>query len=116
MPHPKGNTKASGDLHLPDVESDLAVEEGHTGLEALAHPRNQSGRAAARRAGVLTDPDLGSAGRLPHVTRGEPIAPGVAPLAAYHPSAARSHAVRPSLPGLALAAIGAWALYRLLRR
>ena len=49
MPHPKGNVKLSGDLHLPDAESDLAVEEGRTGREALAHERTESGR----RGGVM---------------------------------------------------------------
>lgn len=83
MPHPKGLVKRSGDLHLPDVETDLAVEEGHTGMESLAQERAQAGRRAARKAGVLVDPDLGEATRLPHVTRGEPIAPGSEPLAAY---------------------------------
>lgn len=117
MPHPKGNLKASGDLHLPDVESDLAVEEGHTGMEALAHPRMQPGRPAARKAGLLTDPDLGTTSRLPRVTRGEPIAPGVEPLAGYqapaHPAPVR---MRPLLPAWGWAALVGWLLYRVLRR
>lgn len=118
MPHPKGNTKASGDLHLPDVESDLPVEEGHTGLETLAHPRGQPGRPAARKAGLLTDPDLGAAPRLPHVTRGAPIAPGADPLAGFQPQAARAARAPGSLPllGLGLGLAAGWVLVRMLRR
>lgn len=78
MPHPNGNVKLSGDTHLPDAESELAVEEGRTGLEQLAHERTQPGRPGgrARKAGLLADPDLGNTERLAHVTRGEPIPPG----------------------------------------
>lgn len=85
MPHPKGNVKLSGDTHLPDAESDLALEEGRTGLEALANERGQSGRAGGgvRKAGVLVDPDLGTTERLAHVTKGDPIQPGEAPLSGY---------------------------------
>ena len=115
MPHPKGLLKQSGDVHLPDVESDLAVEEGHTGLEALAHERTQSGRSAARKAGLVTDPDLGTTARLPHVTRGDPIPPGTEPLAAFHEPAARS-THRVSLPALGLAVAAGVLLYRMIRR
>jgi len=119
MPHPKGLTKQSGDLHLPDVESDLAVEQGHTGLEALAKARTQPGRSAARKAGLVTDPDLGNGGRLAHVTRGEPIPPGAEPLAAYQPEFEPAHArARVSLPalGLGLGLAAGLLLYRLARR
>lgn len=115
MPHPKGLLKRSGDLHLPDVESDLAVEEGHTGLEVLAHERMQSGRSAARKAGLVTDPDLGTASRLPHVTRGDPIPPGTEPLAEFHHPPARP-TQRVSLPALGLAFAAGVLLYRLVRR
>jgi hypothetical protein len=115
MPHPKGNVKLSGDIHLPDVESDLAIENGHTGMEALAHERTQPGRPGgrARKAGLLIDPDLGSTDRLSHVTRGEPIEPGQAPLAGY---AIPSPAKRPSLRNVAYALLGGLLVYKLVTR
>ena len=116
MPHPKGNMKLSGDLHLPDAESDLAIEEGRTGLESLAHERSRPGRpgGAARKAGLLVDPDLGTTERLAHVIRGEPIRPGEAPLARY---AAPSRPKRkPSLRKLAYVFLGGLLLYKLVRR
>lgn len=118
MPHPKGNVKLSGDTHLPDAESDLAIENGHTGMEALAHGRTQPGRPGrARKAGLLIDPDLGSIERLAHVTRGEPIQPGQAPLAGYaSPAPAAARAQRPSLRNVAYALVGALVLYKLVTR
>ncbi len=116
MPHPKGNMKLSGDIHLPDAESDLAIEEGRTGLESLAHERDQPGRpgGAARKAGLLVDPDLGSTARLAHVIRGEPIQPGEAPLAGYaEPLPAKRG---PSMRKLAYAFLGGLLLYKLVRR
>ena len=113
MPHPKGNLKLSGDIHLPDAESDLAIEEGRTGLETLAQERGRSGRSPARRAGLVVDPDLGSTQRLAHVTRGEPIAPGKAPLAGY---AAPPMRQRPSLGRMAWLLLGGVVLYKLARR
>jgi hypothetical protein len=115
MPHPKGNVKLSGDIHLPDAESDLAIEEGRTGLESLAHERGRPGRpgGAARKAGLVVDPDLGSTERLAHVTRGEPIEPGTAPLAGYALPAPHR---RPSLRPLAYALLGGLLLYKLARR
>jgi hypothetical protein len=115
MPHPKGNIKLSGDIHLPDVESDLAVEQGHTGLEALASERGQSGRTAARKAGLVADPDLGTTSRLPRVTRGEPIEPGTEPLAGYQAPAPLRPASRVSLKSLGLTALAALLLYKLVR-
>ena len=116
MPHPKGNMKLSGDIHLPDAESDLAIEEGRTGLESLSHERDQPGRpgGAARKAGLLVDPDLGSTERLAHVIRGEPIQPGEAPLAGYaEPPRPKQ---RPSLRKLAYALVGGLLLYKLVSR
>lgn len=49
--------KQSGDTHLPDVESDLDVEEGTSSLAKLAKPRDQGGRPMVRHAGVLVAPD-----------------------------------------------------------
>ena len=117
MPHPKGHVKLSGDTHLPDAESELAVEEGRTGLESLAHERRRPGRAGggARKAGLLVDPDLGSTGRLAHVTRGEPIAPGAAPLAGYG-QAVLPRRPAPSLRNMALGVLGGVLLYKLVRR
>jgi hypothetical protein len=115
MPHPKGNMKLSGDIHLPDVESDLAVEQGHTGLEALANERTQPGRTAARKAGLVADPDLGTTSRLAHVTRGEPIAPGSEPLAGYQEAPQARRAPRVPLKSLGLAFVAGLLLYKLVR-
>lgn len=68
MPGPKVNAKMTGDTHLPDVESDMPIQESSTdaaGLEGT--PRNR-GRATGRgdqkrpgrganKAGVLKDRD-----------------------------------------------------------
>lgn len=118
MPHPKGNIKLSGDIHLPDAESDLAVEEGRTGLAALAHERGQPGRpgGAVRKAGMLVDPDLGTTERLAHVTRGAPIEPGEAPLAGYAAPSAPASPRKGSLRNIAFALLGGLLLYKLVRR
>ena len=117
MPHPKGNVKLSGDIHLPDAESDLAVEEGRTGLEALAHERGQSGRVGGgvRKAGVLVDPDLGTTERLARVTKGEPIEPGEAPLAGYAETSVQAVRQKASLRNIAFALLGGLLLYKLVR-
>jgi hypothetical protein len=67
MPHPKDNTKMTGDTHLPDTESEFSVEEanaqavGGTGTQERAHSSNRGKQGAARRggkkAGVLRDGD-----------------------------------------------------------
>lgn len=57
MPNAKGNLKLTGDTHLPDVESDLDVEEGTSSLAALAQVRDRPGRPQVRRAGVLVAPE-----------------------------------------------------------
>lgn len=114
MPHPKGNMKSSGDIHLPDVESDLAVEQGHTGLEYLANERS-SGRTVARKAGLLADPDLETTTRLPHVTRGEAIEPGTEPLAGYQAPRLERRRAPVSLKSLGLAFLAGVLLYRLVR-
>ena len=49
--------KLTGDTHLPDVESDLDIEEGTSSLAKLAQPRDQGGRPAVRHAGVLVAPE-----------------------------------------------------------
>jgi hypothetical protein len=118
MPHPKGNVKLSGDTHLPDVESDLAIEEGRTGLEMLAHERTQPGRPGrGRKAGLLVDPDLGTTERLAHVTRGEPIPPGEEPLAAYRvPPQPQPQRQRASLRNLGFAFAAGVLLYKLVGR
>jgi hypothetical protein len=55
MPHPKGHIKLTGDTHLPDAESELELEEGRTGLEALAHERGGGRRGGVRKAGMLQE-------------------------------------------------------------
>ena len=57
MPNAKSNLKLTGDTHLPDVESDLDIEEGTSSLARLAQERGQSRRPLVRRAGVLLAPD-----------------------------------------------------------
>jgi hypothetical protein len=49
--------KLTGDTHLPDVESDLDIEEGTSSLAKLAKPRDQGGRPVVRHAGVLVAPE-----------------------------------------------------------
>ena len=66
MPNPKNNAKMTGDLHLPDVEDELPMQEGSTG--ALGADGTPSGRASEKagqsrptrgnlKAGVLRDED-----------------------------------------------------------
>lgn len=63
MPNPKENAKMSGDTHLPDVESDLPVEQGSTGtLGADGTPSGRGGGdglpgRGVKKAGLLRDPD-----------------------------------------------------------
>ncbi len=59
MPHPKGKLKQSGDVHLPDVESDLDLEEGENDLADLGKERRQPRGAAerVRDAGLLVAGD-----------------------------------------------------------
>ncbi|TFZ05133.1 hypothetical protein EZ313_00160 [Ramlibacter henchirensis] len=59
MPDPKDNAKLTGDTHLPDVESDLPVQEGSSDAGGQARPRGEQGRPGrgVRKAGVLTDGD-----------------------------------------------------------
>jgi hypothetical protein len=45
MANAKGHLKLTGDTHLPDVETDLAIEEGASSLARLARERTQPGRA-----------------------------------------------------------------------
>jgi hypothetical protein len=63
MPDPKDNAKLTGDTHLPDVESDLPVQEGSSDARGQARPRGEQGRPGrgVRKAGVLTDRDEGEA-------------------------------------------------------
>lgn len=57
MPDPKDNAKLTGDTHLPDVESDLPLQEGSSDAGAQARPRSEEGRPGrgVRKAGVLRD-------------------------------------------------------------
>ena len=57
MSNAKGNLKLTGDTHLPDVESNLDVEEGTSSLAQPAEGRDQPGRAQVRRAGALAAPE-----------------------------------------------------------
>ncbi len=55
MPSPKDNTKMTGDTHLPEIESNLPVEEGSP--IGLGTKGMQSGLVgnAVKTAGVITD-------------------------------------------------------------
>ncbi|HYF19123.1 MAG TPA: hypothetical protein VEA40_14730 [Ramlibacter sp.] len=58
MPDPKDNAKLTGDTHLPDVESDLPLQEGSDdGVRGQARPRSEEGRPGrgVRKAGVVGD-------------------------------------------------------------
>jgi hypothetical protein len=57
MPDPKDNAKLTGDTHLPDVESDLPVQQGTSDAGPQGRPRSEEGRPGrgVRKAGVLTD-------------------------------------------------------------
>ena len=65
---PKSNAKMTGDLHLPDVESELPIQQGSSGL--LGADGTPSGRTGAKggptrsvsKAGMLLDPDEVPAG------------------------------------------------------
>ncbi len=60
---PKSNAKMTGDLHLPDVESELPIQEGSSAL--LGEDGTPSGRTVEKggpargvsKAGMLLDPD-----------------------------------------------------------
>ncbi len=60
---PKANAKMTGDLHLPDVESELPIQEGSSAL--LGEEGTPSGRTVEKggpargvsKAGILLDPD-----------------------------------------------------------
>lgn len=68
MPDPKDNAKMTGDTHLPDVESDMPLQESSNdavGLDGTPRDRGQAtergdqprpGRGA-KKAGVLKDQD-----------------------------------------------------------
>jgi hypothetical protein len=47
MPHPNGRVKRSGDTHLPDVESELALERRKHGLLYAAEPGTESANDVA---------------------------------------------------------------------
>lgn len=65
MPNAKDNAKMSGDTHLPDVESDMPLEEGSTGLlGAEGTPSGRGGRGGlpgrgVKKAGLLREPPAG---------------------------------------------------------
>jgi hypothetical protein len=66
MPDAKNNAKMTGDTHLPDVESDLPLEEGSgnlLGVEGTPSGRGNDRPAgrAVRKAGVLKDRDAETA-------------------------------------------------------
>ena len=54
MPDAKGNTKLTGDTHLPEVESEFDVEEANPQAAGIEQPIRGSG---GRKAGVLKDAD-----------------------------------------------------------
>lgn len=57
MPDPKDNTKASGDTHLPEVESELPMDEGSGG--ALGADGTPSDRGRATESGMRGKPGRG---------------------------------------------------------
>ncbi|MDB5966915.1 MAG: hypothetical protein JWQ72_3415 [Polaromonas sp.] len=65
MPNPKNNAKMTGDLHLPDVESDLPLQEATTGTPGPdGTPGGRASESDAsrpsrgvRKAGLLRDED-----------------------------------------------------------
>lgn len=55
MTNPKDNTKMTGDTHLPEIESNLPVEEGSPiGLGTRGMQSGLVGNAV-KKAGVITD-------------------------------------------------------------
>lgn len=72
MPNPNNKTKMTGDTHLPDVESELPLEDGSTG--AVGADGTPSGRASQdggqnqpgrgkQKAGIAQEGDEGRKGR-----------------------------------------------------
>ena len=68
MPSPHGKTKMTGDVHLPDVESDLPLQEGtgdDIGAESTPTGRGSAGESSdearpgrgINQAGLLKDRD-----------------------------------------------------------
>jgi hypothetical protein len=68
MPDPNNKTKMTGDLHLPDVETDLPLQEGISdglGADGTPRDRGQAGNSAAdgrarrgiNHAGIIKDKD-----------------------------------------------------------
>lgn len=57
MPDAKNNAKLTGDTHLPDVESDLPMEEGSEG--ALGADGTPSDRGRAAESGLEQRPGRG---------------------------------------------------------
>jgi hypothetical protein len=57
IPNTPLKIKQTGDTHMPDVESDLDIEEATSSFARLAQPRDQGGRPAVRHAGVLLAPE-----------------------------------------------------------
>lgn len=57
MPHPKGNMKLSGDVHLPEDEDDLLIETDTSGGSGAA-----DGEGAQRSAATVRHADVVTAG------------------------------------------------------
>jgi hypothetical protein len=124
MANAKGHLKLTGDTHLPDVETDLAIEEGASSLARLARERTQPGRAnTVRRAGMLRDQDDatsddGTAARAPDGT-GEEAVPSMnaaRPTATARRPPAKTAKASPGWGPIALGVAGAWLLLKLARR
>ena len=123
MANAKGHLKLTGDTHLPDAESDLALEGGGASLAALAHERTQPGRAnSVRRAGVLREhddaaEDGGDAGGTD--ATGEeamPSANAARPMRAAGPRGAAVAAAPMPWGTIGWMVVGAWLLLKLVRR
>ncbi len=70
MPSPHNKAKMTGDTHLPDVESELPLQQGSTGVGADGTPRGRASESdeqdrpgrGSPKAGVLREPDAGARG------------------------------------------------------
>ena len=59
MPDAKNNAKLTGDTHLPDVESELPLQESAPETGGQARESDEDGRPGrgSRKAGVVKDDD-----------------------------------------------------------
>ncbi|MBK0391825.1 hypothetical protein [Ramlibacter algicola] len=123
MANAKGHLKLTGDTHLPDAESDLAIEEGASSLARLARERTQPGRAnTVRRAGLLRDQDDATSddGTAAQAVEDAgdaamPSADAAGPMATACRQPAKTATASSAWGPIALGVAGAWLLLKLLR-